>query len=134
MTITDFFPGETDNETRAAYAHAALSRYAELAHHAEPGIVDDSEGVAIVAAEMIGDLLHLLFSERVKVGSVLSDAFSTFAEECEEEGASICDPIAMVKHISTLAGRPGAYFDRLVAILDYFESEGWHGAGNPFAA
>jgi hypothetical protein len=72
-------------------------------------------------------------SERVKAGSVFSDAFSTFAEECEEEGVSMCDPIAMLTHVSALAGRPGAYFDRLVTILDYFESEGWHGAGNPFA-
>jgi hypothetical protein len=134
MTTLDFFPGETDNETRADYAHAALARYAELTHSREPEIVDDAEGVAIVAAEMIGDLLHLLVSERVKAGLVLRNAFSTFAEECEDEGVSMCDPVAMLTHICALAGRPGAYFDRLVAILDHFEAEGWHGEGNPFAA
>ena len=134
MMSIDTYPGEPDNQTRAMWAHAALVRYAKLTHGNEPGVVDDSEGIAIVAAELFGDLLHLLISERVRLGVVLGDAFSTFAEECEEEGVRMCNPLAMLERIAYLAGKPGAYFDRMVEVLDCLDSEGWHDTSNPYAA
>ena len=129
----EIYPGELNNQTRAKWAHAALARYARLTHANEPGIVEDAEGVAIVAAELFGDLLHLLVTEHISLGIVLGDALSTFAEECEDEGVQMCNPLAMLQRIASLAGKPGAYFDRMVEVLDYLDSEGWHDPSNSYA-
>ena len=98
--------GDPTNESRAAWAREAVGRYAELTRH-DAAYVDDIDGLTEAAQDLVGDILHMLCLNDVPLGSLLAAAFSCFAEERDEEGESVPEPIEALQAICEAPGAVG---------------------------
>lgn len=98
------------NEDRAAWACAAVRRFAEVTRH-DGTYIDDVDGLAETVQDLLGDMLHLLCQSGVPLGPLLLDALGCFAEERAEEEELIPEPVDALRAVCASAHIAAATLD-----------------------